>query len=51
MSAVGCCDRCHGMGKMDIEVIRHFSTVHSKTLHYCNWACLKDDLLYGDVDA
>ena len=51
MSAVGCCNRCTGIGKMDIEVIRHFSTVHSKSLHYCSWSCLKDDILGRDIDA
>jgi len=48
MSAVGCCSYCKGMGKMDLEIIRHFSTAHSRTLHYCSWSCLKNDMIFNE---
>jgi len=48
MSAVGCCSYCKGMGKMDLEIIRHFSTAHFRTLHYCSWSCLKNDMIFNE---
>lgn len=45
MIAIAKCAFCHRVGNMDLEVIRHFSTTHRATLHYCNWRCCKADLM------
>lgn len=44
MIAIAQCEWCGRVGNMDLEVIRHFSITHRKTMHYCNWRCLKSDM-------
>lgn len=41
----GSCAHCGKFVTLGIVITRNFSIAHRKVMHYCDWNCVKNDIL------